>query len=359
MTLDKPTIVILGDAAHPDVNRWCFGLASEGANIHLLSINSHNATYEPRHILRYPFIPYKLHYIVSSLKARRLLKSIKPDLVVSFDLTGYGALGMLTGFHPLVTLAVGSDILIQANEPFMKRIVRRVIRNSDMLAVLAPHMAEAAYQHHASPDTTQIIPLGIDLSVFSPREHQISDCMRIVSTRALMSFYNIPEVIRAVHILKNRGINCHLTIAGRGSQREELELLCSTLNIQNNIEFVGFIPNTEIPKLLREHQYYVSLSPSDGVSSSLIEAMAVGLFPIVPDNLANVHWVTNGENGMLVNALTAEALANCLEQVHRDITLQKRAYHQNLEIVRERADISQNSQQYLKVFREIISSYNR
>jgi glycosyltransferase involved in cell wall biosynthesis len=68
----------------------------------------------------------------------------------------------------------------------------------------------------------------------------------------------------------------------------------------------------DLPGFLRAADVYVSASSSDGTSSSLLEAMASGLYPVVSDITANRPWVEHGKNGLLFAVGDAASLAEAL-----------------------------------------------
>jgi len=102
------------------------------------------------------------------------------------------------------------------------------------------------------------------------------------------------------------------------------------------IRFVGDVNHMHMPALLREHHLYVSTSPADTTSVSLLEAMAVGLFPVVTDIPANREWIVDGENGRLVPPGAATRLAVALIDAWRDTDRRERARERNAEIIRTR-----------------------
>ena len=108
------------------------------------------------------------------------------------------------------------------------------------------------------------------------------------------------------------------------------------------ISFAGAVANTELPALLRAHSFYASAVPTDGVSASLLEAMACGCFPIVVDNDANRDWVTDGETGRLLTDPSPEAFAAALAAAWQDSSSRERARRTNLAVVRERANLDTN-----------------
>jgi len=125
---------------------------------------------------------------------------------------------------------------------------------------------------------------------------------------------------------------------------------------------------------LRRSQVYVSLVSTEGVSSSLLEAMACGVFPIVPDIPANRLWIEDGKNGFLVPMdgwqrdhvrgflapPTDQArLADTIVAALRDERLRRNARDINVEIVRHKACWHTNMARMERAYRALAESRAR
>ena len=99
----------------------------------------------------------------------------------------------------------------------------------------------------------------------------------------------------------------HLEIAGDGVLRADLEKLTAELGIAGNVRFLGEV--ADIPALLSRASLFVLPSHSEGISLTLLEAMARGL-PVVTTSVGgNTEVVIDGETGFLVPADDPAALA--------------------------------------------------
>ena len=88
--------------------------------------------------------------------------------------------------------------------------------------------------------------------------------------------------------------------------------------------FIGRYLNSDLPKMLRSADVYVSTSLSDaGIAASTAEAMASGLPVVITDTGENRRWVEEGESGFVVAARDSSALAEKLILLLKDF--QKRA----------------------------------
>jgi glycosyltransferase involved in cell wall biosynthesis len=92
--------------------------------------------------------------------------------------------------------------------------------------------------------------------------------------------------------------------------RLPLESLVRELKLSEQVEFMGECEN--VPELLGSSGFYVSSSLSEGISLTILEAMAVGL-PVIATNVGgNPEIVVESETGMLVEVGNPERLANAM-----------------------------------------------
>ena len=108
--------------------------------------------------------------------------------------------------------------------------------------------------------------------------------------------------------------------------------------LASHVEFVGGYTPAELPELLSGADVYESSSLSDGTSSSLLEPMSTGLFPVVSDIPAKRPWVTHGRNGLLFEPGDHTALADRLGQALQDGALRAAAARRNRRIILEKGD---------------------
>jgi glycosyltransferase involved in cell wall biosynthesis len=352
-------MVLLADAAHVNCQRWCEGLSQAGTDIHVLSFNR---TSKMKQVYQLPLspLPGKLHYLAAVPYVRRLIAAIRPHLVVAYYVTGYGTLAALAGHHPLVMVTSGSDILLAPRSPILRRLLRYNLNRADLVTAWAPHMAEAVRRLGVAPQRIFTLPRGIPLGQFARircSRPKINDVVYLISTRSLKEEYNPGVLLLAIRLLRDRGVSFILTLAGDGPQRGEVVALAQKLGLERHVKFLGFVPNDKLPALLMQHHLYISLVASDGVSASLLEAMAVGLLPLVPDHPANRLWIEPGVNGVLLDNLSPAAVAEALRRAVEDFSLRLRAWQQNPAIVHDRADLHRNSSLFVERFRRLATTH--
>jgi glycosyltransferase involved in cell wall biosynthesis len=107
-----------------------------------------------------------------------------------------------------------------------------------------------------------------------------------------------------------------LVIIGDGPERPALEALARELSVDSRVQFLGH--RDDARQWLPACDVYVNSSVSEGVSLTILEAMAAGL-PVIATRVGGTPEVVTGECGLLVPARDAGALARALSELHRDL----------------------------------------
>ncbi len=141
--------------------------------------------------------------------------------------------------------------------------------------------------------------VGIDLQEYSDIQ-QYRDAKRnelgiqnedivIISVGELNANKNNGVIISALAKLKNPHIQ--YCICGVGENKEKLQVLARKLGIEKNVHFLGF--RSDIKELYSASDIFVLPSFREGLSRSIMEAMAAGLPCIVSRIRGNVDLISN------------------------------------------------------------------
>ncbi|MDZ4768626.1 MAG: glycosyltransferase family 4 protein [Chloroflexota bacterium] len=92
--------------------------------------------------------------------------------------------------------------------------------------------------------------------------------------------------------------DARLLIAGDGDRLDSLRAAASDLG--DRVRFLGRVPRADMPALMRAADYLVLYSGYEGLSHTLLEALAVGTPAIASDQGGNPEVIAHGVNGLLV-----------------------------------------------------------
>ena len=130
----------------------------------------------------------------------------------------------------------------------------------------------------------------------------------------------IPEILQAVKLLKDDGVEVHLNLAGHeGDGVSFLKKTIEQLNISDQVSYLGEICRADKIDLLRTCEIYVQPSHYEGFGVAIAEAMGCGACVITCD-VGSVKSVV-GDCGIYVSPGSPEELANAIKQVLHDDAL--------------------------------------
>lgn len=121
------------------------------------------------------------------------------------------------------------------------------------------------------------------------------------------------SLLRALAVLRERGLTPPLQLAGAGKERLQnaARRLSEQLGLQEQVRFLGLCK--DVPGLLRSHQVCVLSTHYEGMPLSLIEGMAAGCV-VVGSRVVGVQEVLrHGDNGLLAGHADPVSLADALQ----------------------------------------------
>ena len=138
-------------------------------------------------------------------------------------------------------------------------------------------------------------------------------------------------LLRALGLLAAAGNKFELLLAGTGGERTRLEELAHRLAIADRVTFLGEVP--DVPGLLATAHLCAHPATSEGLSNTILEAMAEGLPVVACPVGATTEIIEDGRNGLLVPGRSPEALASAMRRLLADSELRGRLGSAALETV--------------------------
>lgn len=148
--------------------------------------------------------------------------------------------------------------------------------------------------------------------------------------------------------------NVKLLIVGDGPCRKEIENDIAKAGLQNNVIMLGH--RDDIPELLKLSDCFVLASHSEGLSCSIIEAMAVGLPILATDVGGNCELVKDGENGYLVSCENSNALASKMQALINDEVKRKQFGKVSLRLAEEGFSLNTMIAKYINNYNEMLNA---
>lgn len=369
----KILIVAMVNSIH--TARWLTQLEGQGWDIHLfpsvLGVSSHplirNVT------IHYPFFSRKIgsddtggvkakrRYFDIAIRIisqrffptfqanrlRRVVGRIKPDVVHSLEMQGAGYLTLqakkaAASFPPWVVTNWGSDIYLFGNLPEHKAEIEQVLLACDFYSCECERDIRLAREFGFQGGTFPVFPNagGFDLEPLYPVRSRVqTSCRKTIVLKGYQnwagrSLVGLRALERCVDLLGGYSVVIY-------SASPDVELAARLFSGRTSVP-VLFVGNSsthmDILQMHAQARISIGLSISDAISTSMLEAMVMGAFPIQSCTACADEWVEHGCNGMIVPPEDPDVIELALRNALEDDALVDSAAEKNWGIAQSRLD---------------------
>lgn len=268
------------------------------------------------HIGRITSLKRKVEYLTKEIR------SVRPDYVISLATPKTSILLTILSLKRNFTL-----ILSERNDPnqYPKEVIYKVLRNfvyriCDGVVFQTPD-AQAYFSKKIQRRST-VIPNPISESL--PERYTHIREKKIVNFCRLEPQKNLKLLLVAFEKINKEFADYKLDIYGEGEQYTELVEFTKKLGIADRVVFKGFVQN--IHAKIINASLFVSSSNYEGISNSMLEALAMGVPTISTDcPIGGARMVIkNAYNGILVPVNNADSLAKAMKEVLSNNSLSER-----------------------------------
>jgi glycosyltransferase involved in cell wall biosynthesis len=277
-------------------------------------VKDENLNYLPISVGNLSFLnPYKLFVLVNILKKYKIETII---LGLPSDVKLGSIAARLAGIKKIYyrrgsAVAVHNTFL---NRLIFKYFITNVIVNSEEIK----RKFLQNNPNFVKSDKIHVLYNGVDLNLFKPHDRKYSSQNPIILGTAGRLVEQKAQwfLIDVAQILKTKGINFKMKIAGKGPLLNKLERIAKIKNVSNEVEFVGFV--SDIPNFLNSIDVFLLSSVHEGSANILIEAMACAK-PLVAFNISSIPEVVyDNKNGFLIEFANCNKFAERIIELHQN-----------------------------------------
>ena len=285
---------------------------------------------------------------------------IQPDLVHALRIPFEGMLASHTPTGiPLVLSTWGNDLTYHAvSTNAMGGATRRALLRADGLMSDTHRdirLARSWSFNPAKPSLAVVGNGGIDLAEIERTTRGIGLAVpwQVINPRGFRSgSVRNDTFFKSIPLILNPHPDAQFICPWMAGQPEALYWV-EKLGIFNNVTLLPMLSQPELWREFARSLVSVSVSVHDGTPNSLLEAMAIGCLPVCGDIESIREWITNGENGILVDPADPAALATGILRGIDDEEFRGSAANRNMEIILARAEISAVRQQVADFYRQL------
>jgi len=245
---------------------------------------------------------------LAGFRLRRLLQELRPDIVHSwlFAANSYVRLvASRSGARP--RLVVSERCVDVWKAGWQLALDRRLIRKTDLLIGNSQAVAEFYRDLGYPAERLRVIPNA----VVPPQQPEVSreqlceelgfpaDARLVAYVGRFAQQKRVTDLIWACQLLRQSNPLARLLLFGDGPERDRLIDYARRVEVSDYVRFVGH--RDDAPSLLHRTDVFWLASDFEGMSNSLMEAMACGKPVVVSDIPPNRELVTHGEHGYLLD----------------------------------------------------------
>lgn len=279
-----------------------------------------------------------------------LIKRLRPDVIHSMEfqqgcyLTLDAKKRIKGDFPPWIVSNWGSDIYLFGRLPEHKKRIKSVLSQCDYYHCECQRDVDLALAFGFNKTLFPVCPNGggFDVGYLLEKRGPLPASKRKkILLKGYQSWAGRSLIgLRAIELCADvlRGFRVVIYLAG-----SDIVLAARLLSERTGIEFEFIteeLPHDEMIEMHGLARISIGLCISDGISTSLLEAMIMGSFPIQSHTSCGNEWIHHGENGYLVHPESPEEVAKAIQSALFDDCLVDNAAEINERIAKERLDLS-------------------
>lgn len=290
----------------------------------------------------------------------RRLRTMKIDIVHTRNLEAflYGAIAAkIAGTPRLIHSEHGRTF---PERPHRAWLQRRLLKGTDYAFAVSERLkTDLVREIGLQPDLLDVIWNGVDFRCFAPGARPADrplDEIVIGSVGRLVAVKNYALLLQAVSQLRE-GPPIRVVLVGDGPESGSLRRLAATLGLEDRVLFVGH--SDDVPALLRAMDIFVLPSVSEGMSNTLLEAMASGVVVVASDVGGNGELIEDGTTGLLFHSGDVKALTYHLRRLVYDTALRTRLAAAALSRARQEFSMDAMIARYEEMYRRVAAGTAR
>lgn len=334
----KRVLLIVNDLKNGGVERVMSVLANHmaenGFEVHMLAIATPNRSYPLSEKVRYEYVPimklYKKEGLLKEFpvmaRIAKEMKRIDPDWVIGFDDS------IIIRSIPAAWLQGRKILVSERIDPSIYGLPMRIVRQAayDMAdhVVFQTEDAKAFFPKRTQKKSVVIPnPLSENLPYRTAESNK-----DILMAGRLRPQKNVALAIEAFALFWPEHKDYRLVVYGEGEQLEMLKQLAKDRGVGSSVVFPGHV--SDIHERMRSCAMYLSSSDYEGISNSMLEALAIGAPSICTDCPVGGArmFIRNNENGILVPVGDKQAIAGAMSRIADDGELAERLSAESVKI---------------------------
>jgi glycosyltransferase involved in cell wall biosynthesis len=256
---------------------------------------------------------------------------------------------------PLLLSVWGNDFTLHApSTPLIAGFTRRALAAASALHADCERDVRLARRWgFAASSPSLVLPGngGIRADVFSPAPSP-ANLPIVINPRGFRAYVRNDVFFESIPLVQRERPDARFVCASMAEEPRAAEMV-KRLGVQAITHFLPPLPHESMAEQFRQAQILVSPATHDGTPNTLLEGMACGCLPVAGDLESIREWITDGQNGLLVNPADPSALADAILRGLNDPLLRAQAARQNAHLIQARASYTANMPAAQEFYRQM------
>lgn len=311
--------------------------------------------------LNYLLVPLFITFQFISLYI--LNKKFKYDVVHAHWLIPQGLLAVIIKLisnnkYKILVTSHGGD-LYALNGKLFRMLKLWIAKKADYMTVVSNAMKEYCINMGIKEDKITVCSMGVDLRNTFVKHNSCDERDGIIFVGRLVEKKGVVYLINAMETVVKKFPSVSLCIIGDGPDRKSLEHLVSNRNLNQNVTFIGSVPNHDVPVYLNKANIAVmpSIVSRDGDQEGLglvaVEAMGCGCAVVASDLPAVRDVITDGITGIMAKPASSDSLAESIIKLLVDDDLAESIARQGHDYVMVKFDWSNIGNRYRTIIENL------
>lgn len=294
------------------------------------------------------------------LALRALVRRLAPDVVHAwmFTANAYARLALRgPSAPPVIASERGPDDWKSA---WQHRVDRLLAARTSRLVVNADVVARQAAARGFPPARIRVVPNALEMRdvVASPtahRPHAAAAAWRAGYVGRLAPGKRVDDLVAATALLREAFPAATFVVIGDGPERARLERSVAERGLAGAVHFAGHRPDAAT--LVATLDAFWLASENEGMSNSLMEAMAAGVPVVVSDIPGNRELVVDGISGCTVPLGAPRGFADATARLWRDPARAAALGAAAAERIRREFSVERMVQRCAQLYREVVDEH--
>ena len=264
---------------------------------------------------------------------------------------------------PLV-LTYYNDIVAEGRLEEVTRIYNKfnlklILNWASKIVIIQPNYLNASPHLKVFEEKVETIPAGVNLEKFSPMgTAPEGDTLFFLSVLDVYHRYKgLEDLLRALALVKKVVPDVKLVVGGDGDLLNHYRSLQDRLGLNENVEFLGFVPEEMVAKYYNRCDIFVLPSTSraqEGFGMVALEAMACGKPVICTDLVGIAEDVRNKGTGLTVEPNNAEGLAEAISSLLQNRSEAQRMGEAGRRLAEERYGWKKIAKRFERIYGDLV-----